>query len=168
MIEEMSGNVQVRTRSGPWTSASVGLKMDITYELTTGPDSSVVLTFPGGARFTLKELTQVGIAGMLSRAGRARTRIYLKMGEAAAKVKPKGAVQTDFEIQMPTATASARGTEFTVRYNGATASVTVEEGEVLVTPANATLQAVTLQPGQSIDVTKTRVGQVRSTNAAAR
>jgi hypothetical protein len=164
MIEDVAGSVQARDRSGAWIDASYGAKLDAGFELRTGPGSYVVLTFPAGARFTLKELSHVAIGQILSRAGRARIRILLRMGEAASKVKPKGAVQTDFEIQMPTATASIRGTILTVRYDDktATSSVSVEEGEVLVTPTNTSLQTVTLLPGQSVDVTNSKVGQVRS------
>ncbi|MEP6742432.1 MAG: PAN domain-containing protein [bacterium] len=162
-IEKVQGEVSFRRISGNWAPVTIGMRLSDQDEIRTGIGSEVTLRFPGGASLHLREMAQVAIAQVLTVAGRFQIRFFLRLGEAAAKVPPRGAVQGDFTIQTPTATASVRGTIFTVRYHDKTATTTisVEEGEVLATPANSSLPPFTIRAGQRVEVTRNRVGPIQ-------
>ncbi|MFL6275477.1 MAG: FecR domain-containing protein [Blastocatellia bacterium] len=88
----------------------------------------------------------------------------LSAGEIRSEVIPERG-PTEFRISSPTAAASVAGTIFTTAYDAQAqaSTVAVEKGAVLVTPANSSLQPVTLKAGQQVKVTQSNVGPVTNT-----
>lgn len=129
-------------------------------QLSTGPGGEVHLRFPDSSAMVLKETTEI-LVGTLLRLGNAfKAQITLKIGEVPSQVNPEKVVTSDFSISMPVATASVRGTIFTVRYVELPipkATVLVTEGEVEVDPVPPALPTVNVTGGNIARVTATAV-----------
>lgn len=155
-IIAMDGDVSYKEGlGGGWPECRVGQRVGSNVELHTGPESSVTLQYLDGSTLVVKELTQLMIGILLVRADRYKMELLLKLGEIKASVPHRETVRSDFHCGTPAAVSSVRGTVFIVRHDATTESTTVsvEEGEVLVTPTNTTLSPVTLSAGQRMRVT---------------
>ena len=142
-VTSIAGDVGARTGQGEWCDAVVGLKLITNDEIHTGPDSTMVITFVDGSVVTVYQLSETAI-GDLGPPNRPTIRMLLKMGEIAAKVNHEVDRQADFAIRTPNQTASVRGTEFVIAYDPSedTTYIRVNEGQVLVTPANTAFKPV--------------------------
>ena len=131
-------------------------------EISTDPHGSATLAFADNSTVVLTDTTQLKIASFFTQGGVVRTEILLKMGKVAAKVNKSEATKSDFRIKQPTATASVRGTRFSVFYDpGSKASITsVTEGVVNIDPAKPGAATVDLRAGKEIEVTAASVGPV--------
>ena len=84
------------------------------------------------------------------------------MGEVAAKVNKSEATKSDMRIKSATATASVRGTSFTVLYDPVAKDsiVSVRTGVVDVDPAKAGLPTVSVPAGKGVEVTRATIGKI--------
>ncbi len=121
-----------------------------------------MLAFADNSTVVLRNTTQLKIASFFTEGGVVRTEILLKMGEVAAKVNKSEATKSDFRIKDPTATASVRGTSFTVFYDPVARDsvVSVRTGVVDVDPARAGLPTVSVPAGKGVEVTRTTIGKI--------
>jgi hypothetical protein len=122
----------------------VGLKLIPNDEIHTGPDSIAVVTFHEGSVLKIYQLSETAIGDLSGAANQPKIRMLLKMGEIAAKVNHEVALPADFAIITPNQTASVRGTDFVIAYdrNARLTSIKVNQGRVLVTPANTAFRPV--------------------------
>jgi hypothetical protein len=154
-VSAIEGEVAVRTNAGEWKAIKVGDKVGEDSELFTGVDSKVVVTFSDGSRFEIRQLTQLLVDTILRKENRKDVAVHLVVGEVKATVVKDKVIDTNFEVQTPTATASVRGTQFRVFYDPASRAtiVTTFEGTVEVKPVAAGLKTVLVGPGQEVEVT---------------
>ena len=150
-----TGEVVVRHGSGPWHSLTSGGRLEEGDEIFTGVDSTATLTLPDGSKVRINELSQILLTTLLRQAKSRHIEIQLKLGEINATVKKEKAVDANFEITTPTATAGVRGTVFSVFYDpGSRTSITsVTEGVVAVRAA-AGGPVVNVTTGKAVEVTK--------------
>jgi hypothetical protein len=84
----------------------------------------------------------------------------LELGGVSARVDPGNSQTADFSVSSPMATATARGTAFSMRHiedPEARTTIFVTAGSVDVVPQNALLAPVTLEAGQAVAVTSEEV-----------
>jgi hypothetical protein len=153
-IGTISGEAVVR-RNGAWVPLTSADQLKQGDEIFTGVDSRVVLKFADGSSLEIRELTQLLVQTTLVAANRKDLEVQLKLGEIKAQVKQEKAVDTTFEIRTATATASVRGTIFTVFYDpGAKATVvSTQRGIVSVDPVKPGLPTVSVTAGHELEVT---------------
>ena len=137
-------------------------------EISTGPDSEVSITFADGSTILVQPMTQISMASLATQRNSVRVRMNIRLGKIAAKVNKGQTEASDYSVKTPTATTSVRGTQFSVQYDKQTQATTVavEEGVVQITPANASLRAVSVSAGQQVQVAQNRVGDVTSVESA--
>ena len=167
-IRSIKDDVGVRHEEDEWQDAQVGLLLVTSDDVHTGPDSAATIEgYQDGWSLDMDQLAQVRIATLEHENSRIKVRVFLQFGTVRWQVfqnRPK-VIPTDFSIQTPTATASVRGTIFTVRYDAANqiTSVAVERGTVLVTPNNPRLGPFTLGASQEVTVSPNSISQIIST-----
>ena len=162
-IKSMKGDVMVRKVGEDWHPLTGG-SLGVNDEISTGPDSLLIITFPDGTTLQYGELTRGLMSDLQTVKDRIMIRVLLKMGEIRSQVPKQELIRSDFSIKSPTATAGVRGTRFTVRYDekSEVTTVTVEDGVVRVTPENRSLRYVDLQAGQQVQVTEQTISAVPS------
>ena len=94
--------------------------------------------------------------------------VRLKVGEINASVKREKVVDTNYEVQMPTATTSVRGTVFSVSADpvAKAGTVSVREGLVAVDPVRAGLRTVLVPAGKEVEVTATAITKLSAPGKA--
>jgi hypothetical protein len=154
-IIAMDGDVSAKKGLGDWRECQVGQKLGSDIELHTGPESSVTLQYPDGHILVVKQLTQLMIGTLLVQADRFKIELLLYFGEIKASTPHRETVRSGFSIRTPVLCSSVRGTVFSVSHDAKTetTTVSVEEGEVLVTPTNTALSPLTLSKGEGVRVT---------------
>jgi len=154
-ITAIEGEVAIRFNEGEWRPLKVGDKVGEDAELFTGVDSRLVVTFTDGTTFELRQLSQLLVDTILRRENRKDVAIRLRVGELNANVKKEKVVDTNFEVQSPTATTSVRGTRFSVFYDpvGRATLVSVKEGTVNVDAVAPALATASVNAGQEVEVT---------------
>jgi hypothetical protein len=159
--------VQVHKAGRPedeWIPATLDMVLKAGDEISCDPDGAIMLRFRDGATTVVKNTTQLKIGSYFTEGGIVRTEILLKMGEVAAQINKSEATKSDFRIKAPTGTTSSRDTAFTVRYDPQTqtSTVSVDEGVVVFTPTNPSLQPITVRARQQIQVSMNSVGTITS------
>jgi FecR protein len=167
-ITAIEGEVAIRFNEGPWLPVTVGDKVGEDAELFTGVDSRLVVTFSDGSKFEQRQLTQLLVDTILRVENRKDVAIRLRVGELNAAVKKETVVDTNFEVQTPTATTSVRGTKFSVFHDavGRATIVTVKEGIVAVDPVAPALATALVNPRQEVEVTATAITPLAATGKA--
>ena len=160
---KLDGEANFLPPGADWQEAFEGMRLDAQDEIHTGPDSEATLLFPDGSTVVVHELSRIRMGGLLKEDTRFKIEILMKMGEISAKVKPQEVIGSGFSVRTPTATAGVRGTVFTTRFDEKTqtATVSVTEGSVLVTPTNTAHQPVMLRANQEVEVAQNSVSAIR-------
>jgi hypothetical protein len=155
-VAGISGEVAYRLGAGNWRPLKQGDKLPQNAEIFTGVDSRVTMKLSDGSSFELRELTQI-LVQTLERTGedRLRVKVQLKVGEIKARVDKEKALDTNFDIQTPTATAGVRATIFSVFYDASAkaAIVSTTRGSVSVDPAARGLSTTLVPAGKELEVT---------------
>jgi hypothetical protein len=161
-VVSMKGDVGYRAGEAEWADLSPDTKLTSVDQVHTGPDSAVTLRMRDGSTVELSELSQMAIGTLDAKEGRLKVRILLKVGALQAKVVPQKTLPSDFQVRMPTATTSVRGTVFSVRYDEGTqlGTVEVQEGTVQVTPDNSALPPFMLTAGHRVQVARNHVSPI--------
>lgn len=163
-IESIVGDVSYRVNEGEWADAVVGQRAIVNSDIHTGPDSEARIRFSDGSLLVIHEQTEAAIGDLSGARNQPKIRALLKMGEVAADIHHEVATEADFAVRTPNQTASVRGTVFAVSYDPeeGESDITVQEGQVLVTPANTSLQPLLLGAGQRVSVSMDEVGPVEN------
>jgi hypothetical protein len=147
---------EVRFPGGDWIEATVGMKLTPGSQISTGPDSKLFLLFPDSSVLEVSQMTEVLVNTLLRQGNAYTAQILMKSGEVAAQVNPGKVVTSDFSVATPVATASVRGTAFTMRHveqPQAKSFIVVKEGSVELDPEGAGLPTLTLGGGQMAQAT---------------
>jgi hypothetical protein len=158
--------VSVRYADGPWTTATAGMTLCAGHELATTPDDTATIEFADGSTTELRPASVVKITSYLRTSGLVKTELLLRVGEVASEVKKTAIWKSDFSIRSPTATASVRGTVFSMLYDAGsnTSVVSVTEGSVAVDAVAS--KDVVLGPGQEVEVGARRTSGVAKVGRA--
>ena len=133
-VTQVKDDVEIRPSGGTWQEASVGMKLYEGDEIYTAPDSELLLRLPDRSVMKVKESSQIRVRFVLKQGSGLQAQLLLRIGKVSARVNPNKTSFTDFEIKAPVATASVRGTLFSMEYDDQSneALVQVEEGTVEV------------------------------------
>lgn len=149
-LTNINNNVEVQTGSGYWVRPSEGMELSPGDRVRTGVMSSVYINFWEGHSGQLKERSQLQIKS---------NGAWIDYGEIRVVTGQPRSTPSDFELSTPACTINVRGTIFTANYEEPQQSslVWVEEGTILLTPSNRSLQTVTVYGGQEVRVTRSYI-----------
>lgn len=158
-LSNINNSVEVQTSSGYWVRPTEGMELNSGDQVRTGIMSSVNINFWDGHHGQIKERSQLQIR---SNGG------WLNYGEIRVTTAQPRSNPSDFEISTSACTVNVRGTIFTVNHEETQQStvVWVEDGTVVMTPSNRSMQSVTVYSGQEVRVTRSYVSPVSSRGAA--
>jgi len=148
VIKEITGTVEIKAGgSANWETARIGDVIRKDTILSTGFRSTAILSV-GSSTLTVRPLTRLSLAELLSLNDTETININLNTGRIRAEVSPPSGGRANFTVQSPSATASVRGTEFEMD----PVSIQVVTGEVSYAPAASGQgqhgRAVTVSAGQ--------------------
>ena len=150
----ISGDVSIRHAGGRFVNASDGEQLQAGDDISTGPDSSVTLTLPGGSTVTVTPMTQINIGSLLRQKNSIRVRVNLRISAIAAKLNKSKTADTDYSVKTPTATTSSRGTAFSVFYDpGSRATVVAVTQHSVVVTRTAGGKPLIVPAGKEAEVT---------------
>ena len=115
-VISVSGKVEVQ-RGSSWVSVSAGETLQKGAVLSTGFKSSAELTIDNST-VSVGPLTRMTIEQLASNNVKSETQLYLDSGKVSANVQKPEGKKVDFKVSSPVATASVRGTEFTMGADG--------------------------------------------------
>ena len=154
-VTSIRNEAAFRVNAGDWRPIKAGDEVTQDMELFTGVDSGMTVDMGDGSVFRLDELTQLLVDTIARSETRKDVAVRLVVGRVSAQIKKEQVVDTNFEIQTPTATTSVRGTVFSVFYDPGTKAslVTVSEGAVAVMPKRAGGRELLVSAGREVEVT---------------
>jgi FecR protein len=154
-VTVITRKVEIQHSGSSWVPAGLGMALVPGDKVHTGFKGSVSIQLPNGHVVQMNQLSMILITD---------NGIFLQLGEVSAQVGRKGRGASDFEVKTPTCGAGVRGTIFSVSVNELpVTTVSVVDGEVLVSPTNSSLRPVTLYGGQQIRVGANQVWPVTGT-----
>lgn len=162
-IVGLTGDPELHRPNGEQVTLEAGMTVREGDSIVTGLDSTVTLSFRDEDIVEVKEATSVTIRELTQSEAEKRTRLWMKAGEVSVEVNPNQAPRSDYAVKTAIATASVRGTKFSVKHVAATddapamSLVSVTESTVEVDPENGTLESFLLTAGQSAQITETSV-----------
>jgi len=136
-----SGKVEIQ-RGNSWVSLNKG---DVVYGgavISTGFKSSAELNIQG-SKVTLGPLTRITIEKLVATSSKNESSIYLDSGKINATVNKASGKRTGFKVSTPVATASVRGTSFSIDAAG---TVTTTQGMVAKMPSESKAPQITDTP----------------------
>ena len=145
VVKEIIGKVEIKAADGVWRPAKVGATIAKGHSISTGFDSTAVLTI-GQSTLRVRPLTRMRLED-LTQAG---TSLSLSVGKVKGEVKKGG--DERFTLRGPVSTAAVRGTEF--EYDGFTVKVTngfvtfensLRQGRVVVGGEDGSIDGLGLQ-----------------------
>lgn len=128
-VKSVTGKVE-RKESTSWVALKAGDTLKSGDVISTGFDSQAVLIV-GESTVTVKALTRLTLAQLMASNTKDKASIVLDSGSVKASVK-HSSKKADFTVKTPSATASVRGTEFTI---DSMANLTVLDGAVAYYPS---------------------------------
>lgn len=147
VLQDLQGWVEVETASGKWLTAEPEQVITAGQRIRTGPLSSVVLQFQDGSQARLKADTEIALDTLITAEGEETRSIVMTQfsGESTHQVVPNQSQSARYEVNTPSGTGEARGTEFEVIVTPQeTTYYYVLEGKVAVTALETT---VLVKPG---------------------
>ena len=149
-LQDLRGLVEIQDEGGNWTAVTHATLVHAGQNLRTGPLSSANLLFHDGSEAALGPQSQLTIAelnALLPADGFRTVVLRQQQGESRHQVAFRGDSGSRYEVQTPTGSGIARGTQFAVSVPAdAPARFTVTEGRVDVSQANRT---VSVSAGQT-------------------
>ena len=151
-------DVSMRSAGGAFTNIASGRQLRAADELATGPDTEVTLTLRDGSTVHVGPATHIGLAALDERSI-TKALMTLQIGEISPRVSAGASTGYNFVVKTDRATTDVRQADFTVRHEkqAGVTTVSVEDGVVQVTPANNSLQPVSLQTGQQAQITADQI-----------
>ncbi|MCR5291056.1 MAG: FecR domain-containing protein [Treponema sp.] len=137
-VTSITGKVQIHNGT-EWVALHTGDTISKGAVISTGFKSEAQLNIQGSI-LTLGPLTRTTIEQLTSNTAKDETKLFIDCGVISATVNKKEGKRVDFKVRSPAATASVRGTDFTM-----TASGTLITHEGLVSklpPESGTAQVV--------------------------
>ena len=126
LIREISGTVELKTPgSENWTAAKAGGSIEKSTIISTGFKSNALLEI-GNSTLIVRPLTRLSLEELMSREEVETINVGLRTGRIQVSVKPPAGSRTEMSVQTPVATASVRGTDFSMD----PVNIQVREGNV--------------------------------------
>ena len=117
-ITDLKGKVEIRTSSGSWEAAKVGMTLTEGDIIMTKVDSTATLNLSGTeeASVSMKPNSQMALAELVmdKKEGTQKTLLDLALGEVLIKTQKLHAKESKFEVKTPTSIVGVRGTAFSV------------------------------------------------------
>jgi hypothetical protein len=141
-VAKVTGTVTAQLPDGSTVKVEAGTKLPQGATITTGDKSDAYLVSHGDTTSVITQNSVVAIAE-LSTAGsgsavtKQTTTLDLKSGNLVAKLNPAKKSVNNYSVRTPKGVAAARGTVFTVSYNGGTYALTVVNGTVTIVPTSS-------------------------------
>jgi FecR-like protein len=152
-------DVSVRPAGGKFANVTSGSQLKAADEISSGPETEVTLTLRDGGTVRLSPATKVDLAALDGDTKSGKPMIDLEIGEVSSKVTLGASTGYNLAVRTDRAAVMVREAAFTVRHDkrtGAT-TVSVEDGIVRITPANGSLEAVSLLAGQQAEIGADRI-----------
>ena len=169
-LSGLTGKVQVQLNSGAWFSVTGAQAVAVKPgdKIHTGFKSSVTLTFPNGSTVTVGPMSLYLVQQLQYQNGQLKAVSSVKLGEVAATVNRLSGAASDFIVRTPTATASVRGTRFSVFYDpvGHATIVATQLHAVYVTPSRAGAKSVLVPAGKEVEVSAAGVSALAAAGKA--
>jgi hypothetical protein len=139
VIKSFLGTVKIRRgQSVNWMDARPNMPVKEQDAVRTYVESEATLQISDGSIITLGENSTFELAALKQSAGAATdTRIKILNGSVLSNIQKLANVNSRFEFETPTATASIRGTRLGIDVAGEQTDIRVYEGKVLVKPAGS-------------------------------
>lgn len=153
-VARFSGNVTAHLPDGSSVAVTQGMQLPQGASLITGAKSEAYLVTHGDSLTVVTEDSEIAVAEstVTTTGGQVteeKTTIDLKSGNLVAKLNPAKKSVNNYSVRTPKGVAAARGTVFTVRYNGRTYKLSVAGGNVSFTSPNDGT-SVTVRPNRII------------------
>ena len=118
-IVEMQGKAQVKSQSGEWIGAEIGMVLSEGAVIKTEEGSTALVYLEGGdeaASVEVKEKSELKLAQLFTTAkeGSNKTLLDLALGEILITSKKLRSEKSKFEVKTPTSIVGVRGTTFSV------------------------------------------------------
>lgn len=131
-VKTVTGKVEVQ-KDGAWVAVKVGDILSKGAVVSTGFKSSAELKI-NDAVVTLGPLTRLTVQQLVEDSSTDETSLFMDSGSVKADINRTNDKRVNFKVSSPVATASVRGTTFTMRGN----TVSCENGAVSVEPSSST------------------------------
>lgn len=129
-VVSFSGKAEVLS-DGNWKPLSVGYNLASGDVVQTGFKSSLTLKIKDST-VTVEPLTRMTVEKLSENSEKDNVRLFVDAGGVSSSVKKSGNKKVGFTVRTPVATASVRGTEFSVQNNFDSAKVETKSGSVAV------------------------------------
>jgi hypothetical protein len=136
-VAKVTGTASVTLPDGTTKALTEGMKVPQGATVTTGADGDVYLETHKGYVTSIKKNSTVSVAEISVANGKENTILELKSGNLVAKLDPSKKAVNNYQVRTPKGVAAARGTVFTVSYNGGTYALSVVQGVVTILPTSA-------------------------------
>ncbi len=155
-VARVTGKVTAQLPDGSTVDVKAGSLLPQGTTIKTGDKSEVYLVNHGDTTSTIVANSEVSIAevsttGSGGSVTKQTTTLDLKSGNIVAKLNPAKKAVNNYSVRTPKGVAAARGTVFTVSYNGANYTIAVVNGTVNVTPVGTSVNdglTHTMEAGQ--------------------
>ena len=114
--------------------------------IKTGPDSKATVTMTTTSAVQIGPNSEVLVSEIVESPENPKVLLDLKNGTIGALVNPGGTGKMDFKIKTPSGVAVAKGAFYSVAVENGKGYVQTKEGEVVVTPLDASNGASTNKP----------------------
>lgn len=131
-VKTVAGKVEVQ-KDGAWVAVKVGDVLSKGAVVSTGFKSTAELKI-NDAIVTLGPLTRMTVQQLVADSSIDETSLFMDSGSVKADIDRVSGKRVNFKISSPVATASVRGTTFTMRGN----TVSCQDGSVSVEPSMST------------------------------
>lgn len=143
-VAKFNGTATITRADGSSIELVVGAKVPQGATVTTAAASEVYLQTHSGTVATVKanstvsvdELTVTTSGGKVTEE---KTTLNLKSGNLISALDPAKRSVNNYQVRTPKGVAAARGTTFTVTYNGVNYSIVTTSGNVQITASNGTV-----------------------------
>ena len=129
-VVSYSGKAEVLS-GGTWKSLSVGDNLTNGDVIQTGFKSYITLKIKEST-VNVEPLTRVTVENLSENSKKDNVRLFVNAGGVSSNVKKDGIKKVGFTVRTPVATASVRGTEFSVQNNFDSSKVETKRGSVAV------------------------------------
>lgn len=131
-IVKTSGKVEIQ-KGANWVAAKEGDIIEKGTVISTGFKSEATLKIRDSI-ITVAALTRMTVEQLVEKPGKDEARIFLDTGSLKSNIKHSTDRRTGFTVRSPVATASVRGTEFTISTGFATTNLETSQGAVAFYP----------------------------------
>jgi hypothetical protein len=154
-VARVTGTVTATLPDGSTVTLTEGTKLPQGATITTGDKSEAYLVNHGDTTsvITANSVVEIAELSTTSAGGKVtelKTTLDLKSGNLVAKLNPAKKSVNQYSVRTPKGVAAARGTVFTVSYNGTNYSIAVVNGNVFIQPNTGGYTAgVNIPPGSA-------------------